>query len=100
VLLDERALICRLECSAAAESIHHVVEELARARGPKAFIRIYSAVPRDHFPLSIVPAGHAFRSCIRLMRTERAAVSSVVRLEREDDLRGAPSLVEPATRPA
>ena len=67
MLLDERALIGGFERGAAAEPIHYIVEQLARTRGAEAFIRIYSAVPRDHFPLSIVPAGHAFRSCIRLM---------------------------------
>ena len=85
MLLDERALIGRFERSAATESIHHVVEELARARGPKAFIRIYSAVPRNDFPLSAIPASHTFCSRAGLVRTESAAVPSVVGLEREDD---------------
>ena len=94
MLLDERALIGRFERSAAAEPIHYIVEELARSRGPKAFIRIYSAVPRNHFPLPAVAAGHPFRSYSCVVRTERTTVPAIVGLEREDDSRRAASLLD------
>src|SRR5262245_32232586 len=94
MLLDERPLVGSFECRAAAESIHDIVEQLTARRGPETFIGIDSAVPRNHFPLRTVAARHAFRSCTRLARAERAAVPSIFRFEREDYLRRTPCLLD------
>jgi hypothetical protein len=94
MLLDERALLNSFERSTAAKSIHHIVEQLARSRGSKGFVRIYRAIPRNHFPLCAGPARHTFRCRTRLAGTERSAVPSIVGFESENDLHGAPSFLD------
>ena len=91
--LDELALLGSFERSAATESIHRIIEQLARARSSKAFIRVYGAVPRNDFPLATLPASHAFRGRPGLVRAKRSAVPSIVCLEREDNSGRALSLL-------
>ena len=75
MLLDERAFLGTFQRRAAAEAIHHIVEQLARASCPKAFARICSAVPGNHLPLPAGAAGDSFASSVRIARTERALPS-------------------------